>query len=145
MKYLPRVLLVATLAAVSACNATIITRTDGPYIDENGISVPVPPPSLTAEPVQFVEIAGTLGITMPKDMTTAYLFEGTSGRGYFVYADDTGNFLFKGVQLDLNDNCLEVWYEEPGKDGRSSEHSFFVASIADDDVSVLAMQWNGGC
>lgn len=145
MKILSRVLLVASFAAVTACNSTIITRTDGPFIDEHGISVPVPPPSLTAAPVQFVEISGSLGISMPKDMTRAYLFEGTSGRGYFVYPDDVGNFLFEGVELDLNDNCLEVWYEEPGEDGRSSEHSFFVASIAADDQSVLAMQWNGGC
>ncbi len=145
MTIFTRALLAGTLTALAACNSTIITRTDGPYIDERGISVPVPPPSLTAEPKQFVEVRGTLGINTPKAMTRAFLFEGTSARGYFVYADDVGEFLFTGVELDLNDNCIEVWYEEPGAEGRKSEHSLFIATIDADDQSVLTMQVASGC
>lgn len=145
MKSLSRVLLAGTLLALAACNATIITRTDGPFIDEHGISVPVPPPSLTAAPVQFVEVTGTLGVSAPKAMTQAFLFEGTTGRGYFVYAESNGAFLFKGVEMDLTDNCVEIWFEEPGTEGRKSEHSFFVADIDADDQTVVTMQIASGC
>lgn len=145
MSTFPRVLLVASLVAATACNATIITRTDGPFIGEKGISVPVPPPSLTAAPVQFVEVAGSLGVSSVPPMTITFLYESTSARGYFVYADEAGNFLFEGVELDLNDNCLEVWFEEPGPEGKKSEHSFFVASIGEDDQSVVTAQIGGGC
>lgn len=142
MKLLPALL---ALGLVTACNATLIVQTDGPYIDENGISVPVPPPSFSAAPVQLVDIEGTLEIGAPKPKTAVYLYEGTSARGYFVYATDVGEFKFTSVELDLTDNCLEVWYEEPGSEGRQSEHSFFLARIGADDMSVVVEQLMGGC
>lgn len=142
MKLSPALL---ALALVTACNATLLVQTDGPYIDETGISVPVPPPSLTAAPVQLVDIEGSLEIGMPKPKTEVYLYEGTRARGYFVYASEVGEFTFTSVQLDLTDNCLEVWYEEPGAEGRHSEHSFFTAKIGADDQSVVVDQLMGGC
>lgn len=137
--------LAAAVLGLGACNTTIIVRTDGPFIDETGISVPVPPPSLRAAPVQFVEITGNIGVAEPVAGTMVYLYEGTSARGYFVHAEDDGYFLFEGVELDLTDNCIEVWHEEPGVDGRSSAHSFFVAMIGEDDQSVFVDQYGGSC
>lgn len=138
-----RCALLAAALLSGACNSTIIVRTDGPFIAENGISVPVPPPSLTAEPVQEVDIEGRLGRTVAPD-TIVYLFEGTMEAGHFVFADEAGHFAFDGVALDLSDNCIELWYQEPGKDD-ASEHSFFVAEIAEDDQSVRTTQYGGGC
>lgn len=143
--HLARTVLVAALAALGACNSTIIVHTDGPFIDEHGISVPVPPPSFSAEPVQYVEVEGELGVDAPVPRTTVYLYEATSERGYFVHADDAGKFQFVGVLLDLTDNCLEVWSEEPGPDGKKSVHSFFTATIGPDDQSIITEQLMAGC
>lgn len=142
--HLARTALVVALAALSACNSTLIVHTDGPYIAENGISVPVPPPSFAAAPVQFVEVAGELG-SPPEPKTKVFLFEGVTQRGYFVHADDDGAFQFTGVELDLTDNCVELWYEEPGPYGQASVHSFFVAGIGPDDRSVVTDQLMAGC
>lgn len=140
-----RAILVVALAALSACNSTLIVRTDGPYIGEHGISVPVPPPSLTAAPVQFVEVEGNLEIGTPEPKTKVFLYEGTTARGYFVLASGDGEFVFKGVELDLGDNCLEIWYEEPGPYGLASVHSFFFAYIGEDDQTVVTEQLMAGC
>ena len=140
-----RAVLALALAGLSACNSTLIVRTDGPYIGEHGISVPVPPPSLTAAPVQQVEIEGDLKIGTPEPRTRVFLYDGASERGYFVHAGDDGGFLFSDVELDLHDNCLEVWYEEPGPYGLTSVHSFFVAYIDEDDQSVVTDQLFAGC
>lgn len=143
--HLARTVLAAALAVLGACNSTIITRTDGPFIAEHGISVPVPPPSFAAAPVQVVEVEGELGVAEPEPMTRVYLYEATSDRGYFVHADDDGGFLFIGVQLDLTDNCLELWFEEPGPNGTTSVHSFFTAVIGEDDQSIVTKQLMAGC
>lgn len=145
MKSLLTSLLCVAAIAAGACNSTLIVRTDGPYIEETGISVPVPPPSLRAAPMQLVDIEGSLEIGAPQPRTTVFLYEGGSARGYFQYAEDDGSFRFTSVELDLTDNCIEVWYEEPGAEGRHSEHSFFTATIAEDDQSVITKQLMGGC
>lgn len=139
------IVLAAALLGLGACNSVVLVSTDGPYIDETGISVPVPPPSLRAAPVQFVEIHGTVGVAQPLPGTMVYMYEGTSKRGYFVFADDAGDFVFQGVELDLTDNCVEVWHEEPGAYGNKSAHSFFVAAIGEDDQSVIVDQYGGSC
>jgi hypothetical protein len=143
--HLARTVLVVALAALGACNETLIVRTDGPYIGENGISVPVPPPSFSAAPVQFVEVVGELGVATPEPKTKVFLYEATSDRGYFVHADSEGDFQFVGVELDLHDNCLEVWFEEPGPYGTASVHSFFTAMIGADDQSIVTDQLMAGC
>lgn len=122
---------------------------DGPQIGERGISVPVPPPSLTAAPKQTVEVEGELRETMPPANTIVrldvYDLAGDLQGGHNVLVDADGTFRFadeNAVDLDLTDNCLEVWSE--GSDGESM-HSFFVASIADDDQSVVTEQFFSGC
>jgi hypothetical protein len=139
------IVLAAALLGLAACNAVIVVSTDGPFIAETGISVPVPPPSLRAEPVQFVAVEGTIGIAEPVPGTMVYMYEGTSERGYFVRADEAGGFVFEGVELDLTDNCVEVWHEEPGAYGKKSSHSYFVAAIAEDDQTVIVEQYGGSC
>ena len=120
---------------------------DGPQITERGISVPVPPPSLTAEPKQAVNIEGQLGVAEPEMGTRVYVWDAYSEGipGAIVLANPDGSFLFEGFELDLTMNCLEVYSEEPGAYGSESVHSFFVASIDEDDQGVLTKQFFSGC
>lgn len=119
---------------------------DGPQIDERGISVPVPPPSLTAEPVQRVVIDGDLGISNPEAGTRVFVFDLDGvGQGLFDEVAPDGTFHLEGFELDLTMNCLEVWSEEPGAYGKESVHSFFTASIDVDDQGVVTTQYFNGC
>jgi len=130
----------------TGCNAhPIVGYDDGPQITEKGISVPVPPPSLTAAPVQEVDIEGQLASYEPEPGTVVFLQNAYSDLNYFVEAQPDGGFLFEGVELDLTENCLELWSEEPGPYGEMSVHSFFRASIAEDDQSVITTQFFDGC
>ena len=110
-----------------------------------GISVPIPPPSLAAEPVQDVDIEGSTNLMDPVPQTLVYLYEHRSDQGHFVFADDAGDFKFTEVALDLTNNCIQVWFEEPGEDGKTSEDGFYQANIAEDDQSVDFEELQLGC
>lgn len=130
------------LAALVGCNEVVFP--DAPP-DLHGISVPIPPPSLTAAPIQHVDVEGALASDMPTPGTLVYLYENRTSRGYFVVADDAGVFVLRDVLLDLTDNCMEVWSKEPGAEGQESQHTAFKASIAADDQSVDVEEWKSGC
>lgn len=143
-----RIVLVLALAFGTACQPYHLPgggADDGPQIGEHGISVPVPPPSLTAAPKQSVDVDGDLGDMTPEPQTQVFLLEVTSGAGYFAFAASDGTFHIPDVEIDLFDNCLEVWSEEPGAYGEMSMHSFFRASIAQDDQSIVTDQFFSGC
>ncbi|MBZ5710262.1 hypothetical protein [Nannocystis pusilla] len=140
-----RAILVAALAVLSACNTHLVGRTDSPFTGQFGISVPVPPPSLKAAPVQYFDVQGNLDVEDPVVDTRVFLYDRSSGRGFFVYADQYGEFEFSAVKLDLTDNCLEVWSEEPGPDGQASRHTFYVADIDADDKTVVTMELAEEC
>jgi hypothetical protein len=146
MTSLFRPALVLALALGTACNSHLpVSPDDGPQILENGISVPVPPPSLQAAPLQAVDIDGELGADVV-DGTQVFLRDAVQGDpGYFILAEPDGTFHFKGVILDLSDNCIEIWSEEPGPEGAQSMTSFYHAVIAEDDQSVIAEQFFSGC
>ncbi len=110
-----------------------------------GISVPIPPPSLLAAPVQDVDIDGSTNLMEPVPQTLVYLYEHRSNQGYFVFADDAGDFSFTEIELDLTNNCMQLWFEEPGEDGKTSEDGFYQASIAEDDQSVDFEELQLGC
>lgn len=135
------------LALGTGCNSVLLGSgyDDGPQIADNGISVPVPPPSLRAAPVQEVDIEGELDDRTPEPKTEVHLWETTSEQGFFGLANADGTFRFEGVELDLTDNCIEVWAEEPGAYGHMTIHSFFHAYIGEDDQSVVTEQFFSGC
>jgi hypothetical protein len=137
-------LLVVGLVLGTGCNShTVLNADAGPQIQETGISVPVPPPSLKLAPVQRVDIEGTVGMGAGEPDTRVFLNETRRGLpGQFVFPDGD-SFFFEGVEVDLTDNCIEVWTED--SKAKASVHSFYVASIADDDQSVLTMQLFNGC
>ena len=130
----------------AGCNDHTFTNYDaGPQIEQDGISVPVPPPSLKLDSVQQVNIEGVLGFTNAAPGTVVYLQNAYSDLGAFVVAEPGGSFVFKGVEIDLLQNCLELWSEEPGPQGEMSVHSFFFANIGPDDQSVVTQQFFDGC
>lgn len=135
------------LAFGTACNAHPLggSADAGPQISEHGISVPVPPPSLWAAPVQRVDIEGELGVSNPEPGTVVFLLDAYREPGAFVAAESDGSFRFEGIEIDLGNNCLELWAEEPGPYGEMSVHSFFHARIADDDQTVVTEQFFEGC
>ena len=137
--------LLALAAGPLACNSHPITNFNaGPQIIPTGISVPVPPPSLTAAPVQRVDVEGQLNDMSPKPDITVFLQENKRGLpGAFVAPEDAGSFLVEGFEIDLTDNCIEVWAED--EDGESTVHSFFRARIDDDDQSVVTEPLYKGC
>lgn len=129
-------LLLAALA-VGGCNEHPVTRVlVAPTVI--GISIPIPPPSLQAAPMQAVDIAGEGDELVPD--SAVYLFEHRSDRGYFILADDAGDFVFTAVPIDLTDNCIQIWYAEPGPEGAESAYGSYVLSIGDDDQSVLTTE-----
>lgn len=129
----------------SGCNSHPLTNYDaGPQIDENGISVPVPPPSLTLMPVQQVDIVGQLRASAGGAGTRVFLLETQGGLPALVVSPEADNsFFFEGVEIDLSDNCLEVWSEDA--QARPSVRAFYRASIGDDDQSVITDKLFNGC
>lgn len=124
---------------------------DGPQIDEHGISVPVPPPSLTAAPRQTVDVEGDVNDPDFEPGTKVSLVVYSAADTdqdveYRVDAAADGTFAIKDrVLLDLTDNCIEVWYERPGSFGSQSVSSFYRAAIGDDDQSIVTTQFFNGC
>ncbi len=122
------------LSLVVGCNAVLTTSAHtSPTPLINGISIPVPPPSLKLAPKQSVDVDGALeeqelGVTI-------YLYEHVSESGYFVAAEDDGMFQIPSVDLDLTDNCIEV-YAQSSDDADPSIGVFYRATIAADDQSV---------
>ena len=138
-------LVLLSLAFGAGCNSHLLTNQDaGPQIAETGISVPVPPPSLKLMPVQRVDIEGDIGGTSEPEGSTVYLRETRRGLpGQFVAPELDGSFFFEGVELDLTDNCIEIWLMDA--EAQASVHSFYTASIGDDDQSVVTSQLFNGC
>ncbi|MBL9104270.1 MAG: hypothetical protein JNL82_25215 [Myxococcales bacterium] len=145
-----RTALLAALALGTACQPYHLPgggADDGPQIGDRGISVPVPPPSLTAAPRQEVDVDGELGDPQAASGTivTMWIYGGAEDRGHQIVAEPDGSFHFTGIPLDLTDNCIEVWSEEPGAYGGTSVTSFFRAHIAADDQTVITEQFFSGC
>lgn len=152
MARLPRLAVLLTLAFGTACQPFHLPGggyDDGPQIGEHGISVPVPPPSLRDAPKQTVDVEGDVNDPDPEPNTqVSVMVISTDGLPvtYTIPVDPDGTFLFKGIiNLDLTDNCLEVWSVVPGAYGSQSMHSFFHATIAEDDQTILTEQFFSGC
>ena len=103
------------------------------FIGDRGISVPLPPPSLTAEPEQEVEVEADAVGDDPVLAGTVVHVEDVMGEGFaeLELAADTETFVVEGLVVDLRANCLELWLVAP--DGRESQHALVHAVIVPDD------------
>jgi len=129
-----RITAVCVLAVIAACTVheprPAFRR--GVFVDDRGISVPLPPPSFMAEPEQEVDVEGQVPGEDPLEPGTILHIEdldGTSVSSTEVDVDEQG-FVVEAFFIDLTANCLELWLESP--DGRESERVQVHAVIVDD-------------
>lgn len=108
------------------------------FIGDRGISVPLPPPSLTAEPEQDVDVdAQALGEDPVLAGTMAHVEDVVGGgTAELELTADAQHFTIEGLPVDLTDNCLELWLVAP--DGREGDrilvHAVIVADDDDEDT-----------
>lgn len=108
----------------------------GVLIDDRGISVPLPPPSLLDAPKVDVEVQGSLPGADELALGTVIHLDDLDGDAR-VSADvdaATASFVLADISIDLTANCLELWLEAP--DGRESDRTMVHAAIAEDDTVV---------
>lgn len=110
----------------------------GVFIDERGISVPLPPPSLTDAPKQDVEVEGQVtGDEAIPEGTVVHVVDNVGGSESKAVLEPGASRFVADLFVDLQDNCLEVWLETP--DGRASaEPALFHTAITDDDEIAVA-------
>ncbi len=136
------------LLALFGCNEYGFYQ-QGP--DFRGITIPIPPPSLMASPEIEIDVDGTVPSNAGSG-TEVYLFESTSARGYFTVADpETGAFVIEEVDVNLEDNCIRLWYVDGG-DGEQSDSSYYKAYIetdaeicADETMNCSILDDEGHC
>jgi hypothetical protein len=138
------VFLVAGATALSACGAGNATGEPAVkprlFIKDRGIAVPVPPPSFTEAPEVEAHIWGDINDEFQSG-TLVHLLETVSGFETDVGADaqscdgvqeldddESCDFLFKDVPVDLTDNCFEFWLA-----GEADAIAAYRADIGEDD------------
>ncbi len=117
----------------------------GVLIDDRGISVPLPPPSLVDHPKVEVAIAGSVpGEDELVSGTQVHLEDLDGAARASAPVDDAAEaFVFEGVTIDLTANCLELWLEAP--DGRESDRTHVHAAIVEVDGGAPEVHAVLGC
>ena len=78
-------------------------------IDDRGISVPLPPPSLVDEPQQDVEVQGeVVGLEGDASGLVVRILDNVSGSELEATLDADDMFRVEGLGIDLTDNCIEA-------------------------------------
>lgn len=107
-------------------------------IDERGISIPLPPPSLIDEPEQEVEVEGeVVGLDESFEGLRVWIVDEVGGAELEAPLDQDHGFRGEGLGIDLSNNCLEAWIEDA--EGAQGEHRRFqaVISASGQDVEVF--------
>lgn len=110
-------------------------------IDDRGISVPLPPPSLYDAPMQDVDVdAQSMGEDPVLAGTVAHASDmfGEATLAIELAGDDE-HVELQGLAVDLRENCIELWLVAP--DGRESDRTFAHARI----VSATEIETVLGC
>jgi hypothetical protein len=99
------------------------------FVDDRGISVPLPPPSYYEVPEQEVDLHGVTEGSDPIVEGTTLHAEDIDGQaaGEVVLAAGATDFTVEGLDIDLRTHCFEIWLETP--DGRETTHAFVRAHI----------------
>lgn len=111
-------------------------------IDDRGISIPLPPPSLVDEPEQEVDVQGeVVGLDEAVSGLTVHIADDVGGAELEVpLAEGASMFHGQGLAIDLTDNCLELWLVDAG--GREGEHTRYRASIDEAGTTIMVEE---GC
>lgn len=101
------------------------------YIGDRGIFVPLPPPSYYQAPVQAVVVEGEFrGEAAPAGASLRVI--DLHGEADLTFPLDEGQSTFAiELELDLTDNCLELWVETEA--GEQSPTTRVRATIVSDD------------
>ena len=111
----------------------------GVFIDDRGISVPLPPPSLFEAPKQSVDVDVEVdGEDLPAG-TELTIVDNEGDAERTIIIDDEESITLEGLEIDLTSNCLELWLTDGD---RESDHALFQATIGEDDQTVETQQ---GC
>lgn len=115
------------------------------FIGDRGISIPLPPPSILKAPKQKVDVdAEIVGDEAVAVDLLAHVVDlhGDAEVSVEVPAGQTG-FLAEGLEIDLTDNCLDVWLA--GVDGGEGEHALYTASVVVDGDHGEVIVVSAGC
>ncbi|MCH9687920.1 MAG: hypothetical protein K0V04_41200 [Deltaproteobacteria bacterium] len=114
----------------------------GVFIDDRGISIPLPPPSLTDDPEQEVDIDGNIiGLDDLAAGLSAVVVDNVGGaEAEVLVVEGAATFHLEGLAIDLTNNCLELWLQTG--EGQHGEHHTYTAVIDDTGEGVVAVE---GC
>lgn len=117
----------------------------GVLIDDRGISVPLPPPSLVDHPKVEVAIAGSVPGEDELVPGTQVHVEDLDGSARASAPVDMAaeSFALEGLAIDLTANCLELWLEAP--DGRESDRTHVHAAIVEAEGGAAEVHAVLGC
>jgi hypothetical protein len=106
-------------------------------IGDRGISVPLPPPSFWEAPHQEVEVQGEVqhgeGLAAG---TEVHILDNEGDAEIQVRLAEGESTFVATFELDLSNNCLEVWLVAP--DGSEGERSLYSTRIvAADQIEVV--------
>jgi hypothetical protein len=107
--------LLATAVVTVACNEPHFLI---PAPTLRGVTIPLPPPSYAEDVLISIDVEGSVPQGFEGPGTRAFLYEKGTGRGYFVFTDES-TYTISDVLVDINDNCLENWFVD-GMDGEES-------------------------
>jgi hypothetical protein len=144
----------AGACAVHEARPTVLYRIG---IGDRGITLPLPPPSLTGAPVQPLQVSGELAIASadrnedadaPAPTPSAVVvYERSSDRLVRAQpqAGPSGSWSFVGElpAVDLRDHCFELWIEDAAGDV-ISDLAYAQAVIEPDDRSIRTVSACGG-
>jgi hypothetical protein len=129
-RLVPQTFAMLAVAATVACatHEPIPVFRSGVFVGERGISVPLPPPSLTAEPKQEVDLEGMVGgDEAPEDGTVLQIVD-NRGDGTATLPVESLEFYAERVMvIDVTDSCLELWLVAP--DGAQGEHALYSTRV----------------
>lgn len=130
---LTALLALTTSAAACAVHEPVPVFRSAVFVGERGISVPLPPPSLTAMPKQDVDVEGGIEGQDEIEGGTVLRIVDNRGDGDVSVPLDGEQVQFSvSINIDLSDACLEMWLVAP--DGSESQRSLFSTRIVDDQT-----------
>ncbi|NVB42203.1 hypothetical protein G6O69_30550 [Pseudenhygromyxa sp. WMMC2535] len=101
-----------------------------------GITIPLPPPSFADEVIVSIDFEGSVPSGFDVPGTKAYLYEKSTGRGYFTLTEGA-SFVIYDVLVDIDDNCLETWFVD-GFEGEESSVSDYKVALQEGEEACSA-------
>jgi hypothetical protein len=107
-------------------------------IDDRGISIPLPPPSLVDEPEQDVDVEGeVIGRVLGPGLLVRVVDHAGGAELDMPLIEGSNAFHGEGLAIDLSDNCLELWLvDEEGREGARAQYQAII-DASDESIEVV--------